>query len=81
MTSDGGTDALRAQLEDQEATVVAIIGCDDVSQGAYQALKRILDLCDRETWDAGGLGVILVREVRDTIAEALDEHDFGGTCE
>ena len=39
---------------EQEAIVVAIIGPDGDAHGAYQALKRILDLRDRETWEQAG---------------------------
>jgi len=55
--------------------VVALMGCDSDTRGAFQALYGVLDLCEREAWDTGGPGLLLVRDV---IAEALDEHQYGG---
>lgn len=55
--------------------MVALMGCDSDTRGAFQALYGVLDLCEREAWDTGGPGLLLVRDV---IAEALDEHQYGG---
>lgn len=65
-----GTDAVRRSLQETEDNITACPWC--VGREAYgpvDAVRAVLGVCDREKW----AGVVSVRELRYSIAEALDE--------